>query len=76
MGADGLTRNVGRGSLVHGTVCYGGCCVVKSNLPVNADARGRAAICARSRARAGYRARKRAVEKHFQTIGNDQKRRS
>ena len=25
--------------------------------PVNADARGRAAICLRSRARAGYRAR-------------------
>jgi len=30
---------------------------VISNPPVNADARGRAAICARSGARAGYRAR-------------------
>lgn len=30
---------------------------VASNPPVNADARGRAAICVVSRARAGYRAR-------------------
>jgi hypothetical protein len=31
--------------------------VLLSNPPVNTDARGRAAICARSVARAGYRAR-------------------
>jgi len=30
---------------------------MRSNLPVNADARGRAAIHPRCRARAGYRAR-------------------
>jgi hypothetical protein len=57
MGANRATRHVGRGSLVHGAVRHGGCRVVRSNPPVNADARGRAAICLRRRARAGYRAR-------------------
>jgi hypothetical protein len=57
MGANRNTRNVGRASLVHAAVRHRGFRVVRSNLPVNADACGRAAMHLGCRARAGYRAR-------------------